>query len=91
MTTKEQEAKEYSDEINVALMDNIGVRHVSFRSFNAGFDLCEARIKSKLYEAFEAGVIYESKKPKGDTSLWSDYIFKGFNKWISKIIREGKL
>ena len=90
MKTKEQEAKNYSDQINVSNMDNLGIRHVSFRSFNAGYDLCESQIKVKLSDAFEAGMIYSGSPAKGNSSLWNDYVFKGFNNWISGIIKAQK-
>lgn len=49
----------------------------------------EAEIKIKLSEAFEAGIVYSSGANGGNTSLWSEYVFKGFNKWINTKINEG--
>ena len=46
--------------------------------------------KILLSEAFEAGAIFQNKGVKGTTSLWSDSIGMGFNKWLSPILKAAK-
>lgn len=83
MKTAEQEAKDYSDAFTSKSTDNIGIRHVSFRSFNAGVEFAQRVEWSKIvgyediYEVSTLGDIKSiSRDSKNNRNKYTVYLSK---------------